>query len=134
MKRDGVRLACRDFGGEGPAVLLHGLAGHSGEWSETTGWLSTDHRVIALDARGHGRSERAPHDVGPPACVADVAFTIEALGLGRAVLVGQSLGGLTALLVAARLPHLATGLVVADAGPGSEDGRAVAATIDALSG
>ena len=41
VERDGIRLACRDFGGQGPTVLLlHGLAGHAGEWEETAVWLS----------------------------------------------------------------------------------------------
>ena len=41
FERDGVRLAGIDFGGDGPSVLLlHGLAGHVGEWGETAGWLT----------------------------------------------------------------------------------------------
>ena len=41
FERDGVRLAGIDFGGDWPSVLLlHGLAGHVGEWGETAGWLT----------------------------------------------------------------------------------------------
>jgi pimeloyl-ACP methyl ester carboxylesterase len=133
LDRDGLRLGCLDFGGTGPAVvLLHGLAGHAGEWGETATWASRDRRVIALDARGHGASERGPSDVSPAACVADVAFAIEALELGRVVLVGQSLGGVTALLVAARHAGLVRALVVAEAGPAGEDEASVAAIVDVL--
>jgi pimeloyl-ACP methyl ester carboxylesterase len=54
-------LACRDFGGDGAAVLLlHGLAGHADEWTETASWLTKRCRVVAFDARGHGHSERFP--------------------------------------------------------------------------
>ena len=61
FERDGVELACLDFGGSGsPVLLLHGLAGHVGEWSETAGWMVREHRVVALDERGHGRSTRVP--------------------------------------------------------------------------
>lgn len=69
IQRDGTRLALTDFGGSGPPVLLlHGLAGHAEEWSETASWLTGDHRVFALDLRGHGRSERRPqHSRQPPA-------------------------------------------------------------------
>jgi pimeloyl-ACP methyl ester carboxylesterase len=127
LPRDGVRLAYLDFGGDGPAVLLlHGLAGHAGEWAETAGWLGTRARVVALDARGHGRSERRPADVTQAAHVADVAFVIERLDLDPVVLIGQSLGGQTALLAAAEHPELVRGLVVADAGPGKGSEATVA--------
>ena len=97
LQRDGVRLSRLDYGGDGPCVLLlHGLAGHAGEWAETAGWLTEHGRVVALDARGHGGSERLPADVSPGAHVADAAFAVERLGLDPVVLVGQSLGGRTA--------------------------------------
>jgi pimeloyl-ACP methyl ester carboxylesterase len=75
MTRDGVRLACRDFGGEEPSVLLlHGLAGHAEEWAQTASWLTKRCRIVALDARGYGRSERFPADVSRDALVNDAAF------------------------------------------------------------
>ncbi len=117
LRRDGVRLACRDFGGSGPAVLLlHGLAGHAGEWAQTASWLTARCRVVALDARGHGRSERLPGDVSRGAQIADAAWALDRLDLAPAVVVGQSLGGLTALGLAAARPQLVRGLVVVDAG------------------
>ncbi|HEX3329388.1 MAG TPA: alpha/beta hydrolase [Gaiellales bacterium] len=116
--RDGVRLACRDHGGEGPAaVVAHGLAGHAGEWDGTAAWLGRTHRVVAPDARGHGRSERRPADVSRAACVDDLAGWIELLGLAPAVVIGQSLGGHTAFLLAARRPELVRALVVGEAAP-----------------
>jgi pimeloyl-ACP methyl ester carboxylesterase len=119
LSRDGVTLAGRDFGGDGrPAVLLlHGLAGYADEWSDTARWLTGVRRVVALDARGHGDSSRRPPDVSCEAHVGDVAFAIEQLDLAPAVLIGQSLGGHTGLLVAARHPDLVAGLVVAEAAP-----------------
>jgi pimeloyl-ACP methyl ester carboxylesterase len=122
LERDGVRLAGLDYGGDGPSVLLlHGLAGHSREWAETAGWLTERHRVVALDARGHGGSDRFPPDVSPGAHVADAVFAVQRLELGPVVVVGQSLGGRTALLFAAARPDLMRGLVVADASPHGGD-------------
>lgn len=116
--RDGVRLACRDHGGEGPAaVLAHGLAGHAGEWDGTAAWLGRTHRVVAPDARGHGHSERRPSDVSRTACVDDLAHWIELLDLAPALVIGQSLGGHTAFLLAARRPELVRAVVVAEATP-----------------
>lgn len=123
IERAGVRLACRDFGGRGsPVLLLHGLAGHAEEWADTARWLAEGHRVVALEARGHGRSARSPRDVSADAHALDTAFVIERLMLGPVVLVGQSLGGHTAMLVAAREPQLALGLVVADSSPAGGEG------------
>jgi pimeloyl-ACP methyl ester carboxylesterase len=136
MTRDGVRLTCRDFGGDGPsALLLHGLAGHTDEWAQTASWLTARCRVVALDARGHGRSERFPADVSRDAVVADAVFVVEQLGLQPVVVVGQSVGGLTALSLAARRPELMRGLVLVDASPsGGGEGveEAVSATARAL--
>jgi pimeloyl-ACP methyl ester carboxylesterase len=130
LQRDGARLAGLDFGGAGPPVLLlHGLAGYAGEWAETAGWLTGRARVVALDARGHGGSERFPADVSRAAHVADAAFAVQRLRLGPAVVVGQSLGGLTALLLAAARPDLVRGVVVAEAGPGGGDPEAHEANV-----
>jgi pimeloyl-ACP methyl ester carboxylesterase len=119
FEREGVRIAGLDFGGDGPpALLLHGLAGYAGEWAATATWLTERCRVVALDARGHGDSERHPADVSRAAHVADAAFAVEELRLDPLVAVGQSLGGQTALLLAAEHPELVRGLVLADAGPG----------------
>ena len=134
MTRDGVRLACRDFGGTGPSVLLlHGLAGHADEWAQTASWLTTRCRVVALDARGHGRSERFPGDVSRDSLVADAAFVVEQLGLQPVVVVGQSVGGLTALSLAARRPDLVRGLVLVDASPAG-GGEGVEETVGATAG
>jgi pimeloyl-ACP methyl ester carboxylesterase len=134
--RDGVRLVTRDYGEPPPApdpgepeqgaaratvLLLHGLAGHSGEWDTTARLLSGRHRVVTVDQRGQGASERHPGDMSRAAHVADVVAVIEELGLGDVVLVGQSLGGHTAMLTAAAHPELVSALVLVEAGPGRAD-------------
>jgi pimeloyl-ACP methyl ester carboxylesterase len=118
LERDGVRLACCDYGGTGPAaLLLHGLAGFAGEWAGTARWLTAARRVLALDQRGHGRGERRPADTSRSAFVADAAFAIEQLDLAPVALVGHSMGGNTAFLTCAEHPHLVERLVVAEASP-----------------
>jgi pimeloyl-ACP methyl ester carboxylesterase len=121
VERDGVRLSCRDWGGSGggpPVVLLHGLAGQAGEWDDLAQALSSRYRVVAVDQRAQGASERRPGDVSRAAYVADVAAVCVQLGLHRPVLVGQSLGGHTAMLTAAARPDLVRALVLIEAGPG----------------
>ena len=116
-----VRLEALDFGGEGPGVLLlHGLAGTALEWEETALWLRQTHRVVGLDQRGHGRSERRPGDVTPAGFVADALVAIESLTLAPTVVVGQSLGGLIAFLAASERPDLISALIVVEATPTRE--------------
>ncbi|MFI2635239.1 alpha/beta fold hydrolase [Streptomyces collinus] len=120
--REGVRISCRDWGRSGsPVVLLHGLAGHAGEWDGLARDLGPRYRIVAVDQRGHGASERRPRDVSRAAYVADAVAVIAQLGLHRPVLAGQSLGGHTALLTASAHPGLLRGLVLVEAGPGRAD-------------
>lgn len=137
---DGVRLACRvdaPVGREAARtlLLLHGLAGHQGEWDGLVAPLVADgHRVVTYDARGHGASTRRPADMTREACVRDAVTVIQGLGPaaapgpaaetpGRAplTLVGQSLGGHTAFLVAAARPDLLHSLILIEAGPAAPD-------------
>ncbi|MFJ3595820.1 alpha/beta fold hydrolase [Streptomyces sp. NPDC090126] len=115
-----VRLFCTDHGGEGPPLLLlHGLAGHRGEWDALAARFAATHRVIAFDARGSGASTRRPGDVTRAAHVRDVLAVARRFGLAGqdTVLVGQSMGGLTALLTAAAHPEVCRALVLIEAGP-----------------
>ncbi|MFI6035647.1 alpha/beta fold hydrolase [Streptomyces sp. NPDC051315] len=123
---DGIRLACRDdtpaHATAPPVLLLHGLAGHLGEWNDLTARLRSDgHRVVRYDARGHGASTRAPADMTRAAAVRDAVTVMEELSLSPAILLGQSLGGLTALLTAAAHPSLVTSLILVEAGPAGGD-------------
>ncbi|MCB5178325.1 alpha/beta fold hydrolase [Streptomyces antimicrobicus] len=99
-----------------PAVLLlHGLMGRAFHWAGTASWLAAGHRVVALDQRGHGQSERPA--AGPytrEAFVADAEATVEQLGLAPVTLVGHSMGALTAWQLAARRPDLVRALVICD--------------------
>jgi pimeloyl-ACP methyl ester carboxylesterase len=116
--RGGVALWCRDLPGRGlPVLLLHGLAGYAREWDETVSWLGASHRVVAVEQRGHGRSQHRPGDVSRDAFVGDAVHWVEQLGLAPAVVVGQSLGGHTGFLLASRRPDLVGALVVAEATP-----------------
>ncbi|AUG78252.1 Hydrolase [Kitasatospora sp. MMS16-BH015] len=99
--------------------MVHGLAGQAGEWASVADALGRERRVVAVDQRGHGRSTRRPDDVSRAAYVADLMAVVDQLGLEQTVLVGQSLGGHTALLAAAAHPGRFGGLVLVEAGPGA---------------
>ena len=117
---DGVRIRYVEQGTGEPIVLLHGLGGSVESWS-TVGILqdlARDHRVIAFDARGHGKSDK-PHDpkqYGRQMAL-DVVRLLDHLGIPRAHVVGYSLGGmLTSQLLTLRPDRFITATLVAGGG------------------
>ncbi|HEY8492137.1 MAG TPA: alpha/beta hydrolase [Dehalococcoidia bacterium] len=114
----GVRLHYRDWGGDGPAVLLlHGLMADAGVWDAVAARLADRFRPIALDQRGHGLSDRPASGYAPRDYAADAAGLVRALGLRRVHVVGHSMGGRTAMALAALYPRLVGRLVIVDIGP-----------------
>ena len=115
MTRDGVSLAGDDTG-EGPAVvLLHGLtATRRYVVMGSSALQRSGHRVIAYDARGHGRSGPAaqPAQYGYADLGRDLEAVLDAAGVSRAVLAGASMGAHTLLWLALHHPARVTGLVV----------------------
>lgn len=103
--------------GEGPPLLLiHGLFGAARNWGAIQKRLAAQHRVLAIDLRNHGES---PHAEGMAHAVTarDVAETLRARGVPRAVVVGHSLGGKVAMALALHDPGFVARLVVADIAP-----------------
>jgi pimeloyl-ACP methyl ester carboxylesterase len=132
--RSDAEIHYLDSGGSGrPVLLLHGLAGHAGEWHITMRHLFPRCRTVALDQRGHGPSTRVPDDVTRDAFVDDVAAVIEAAAIEHpVVLIGQSMGAHTAFLTAARYPHLVSHLVMIEGDVGGGDDEQLARLHKAL--
>ncbi|WP_435283286.1 alpha/beta fold hydrolase [Streptomyces koelreuteriae] len=96
-------------------LLLHGLMGRASHWASTARWLSGRYRAVALDQRGHGRSEKPPQGAfSRDAYVDDVEAALEQLGLDPVVLIGHAMGALTAWQLAAKRPDLVRGLIICD--------------------
>lgn len=111
------RLHHRETGeGTRPLVLLHGLFGSSANWRGIARSLAPDWRIVIPDLRNHGRSFHAP-DVSYPALAGDVRAVLDELGLERAVLVGHSMGGKTAMWLALMAPDRVERLVAVDTAP-----------------
>lgn len=115
---DGVTIAYTIFEGVEPAVvILHGLAGSSREFIPTAESLS-GRRVILIDQRGHGRSTTRPADTSRNAFVSDVVHVISEEASEPVILVGQSMGAHTAMLVAAARGDLVRQLVLLEGNEG----------------
>ncbi|MBA3849549.1 MAG: alpha/beta hydrolase [Opitutus sp.] len=113
-----VELFSTDLGGAGkpPLLVLHGLLGSSRNWQTTGRDLAGHFHVFALDARNHGRSPHAP-EMTVEVMVADTLAWMDGRGLARAVIVGHSMGGRTAMALACRHPERVARLVVVDVAP-----------------
>ncbi|MCP3803942.1 alpha/beta hydrolase [Allokutzneria sp. A3M-2-11 16] len=112
----GRRFSYVDFGGDGePIVALHGTFGRGRTFADLASRLAPAYRVIALDQRGHGLSQRGGA-FGRDEFVGDTAEFIRHLGLQRTIVLGHSLGGVNAYQLAARHPELVRALAVADIG------------------
>ncbi len=114
----GFNLHLREWPGpKTPFVLLHGLSSNSRTWDAVGDALAqTGHRVIAVDQRGHGLSDKPDSGYGFAHVTADLARLLAALALERPILVGQSWGGNVVLEFGARYPAAACGLVFVDGG------------------
>jgi pimeloyl-ACP methyl ester carboxylesterase len=117
---DGVRWRSREAPGHGhPVVYVHGHLASSASWKEVLSAASAGRPAIAVDLPGFGFSDRPwPYDYTAAGEARGLARYLEARGIGKAVLVGNSLGGGEAMVVAAERPDLVEALVlVAPASP-----------------
>ena len=119
IRVNGIELAMRDQGSGSPAlVFLHYWGGSSRTWHMVTGQLASTFRCISYDQRGWGESDSPSDGYGLAEMAADAEELIRALDLKSYVLVGHSMGGKVAQLLASRRPAGLQGLVlVAPASP-----------------
>lgn len=111
-----VELATSEMGSGEPLVILHGLFGSKRNWSSIAGKLAEHRRVITVDMRNHGESPWDDvHDY--PALADDVARLIEREVGGPATVMGHSMGGKAAMMLALGRPELVERLVVVDIAP-----------------
>ncbi len=97
-----------------PLILLHGLTANGTCWTALARDLERDYDVIMPDARGHGKSSVPEDGYRYEDHAKDVVGLIKALKLSSPILIGHSMGGMTATVVAGRNPKLLRGLILED--------------------
>lgn len=118
VEHDGLTIGALDWGGDGPPlVLLHPNGFCAGVFDPLARLLRDDYRPIGIDLRGHGTSD-APstyEECGFVATAGDVVAVLDALELEEVVLLGESLGGGTGILVDRLRPGLVRRLLLCEA-------------------
>jgi pimeloyl-ACP methyl ester carboxylesterase len=112
---DGRRLNYCDYGKGAAVVLVHGLGGSWQNWLENVRAIGLDHRVIAPDMPGFGYSEEPAGEVSIPGYARTIATLCEQLGIARAAVIGNSLGGFISAEVAIQFPELVERLCLVSA-------------------
>ncbi len=112
---NGIKIHYTRTGGDKPPIiLLHGLMTNGLCWTTLARGLENEYDVIMPDARGHGKSSAPEFGYGYEDQANDAAGLIKALKLPPPLLLGHSMGGMTAAVLASRKPNLLKGLVLAD--------------------
>src|SRR5512132_68744 len=111
-----LSLAYRDYGKGPPIVILHGLFGSAQNWHLMAERLAQSYRVFACDLRNHGGSPWAD-SMTFPEMADDLEALIDEKNLAPAIVLGHSVGGKTAMLVALKHPDLIDALIVVDIAP-----------------
>jgi len=119
---NGIRLHYRDWiGAAGPdaplLLLLHGFTSHARTWDHFAPAFTTQYRVVALDARGHGESQWTTDGYAVENHESDAVALVRALRRERVTLVGISMGGRSSYNIAATHPDLVERLVIVDLSP-----------------
>jgi len=106
LDQDSFRLYYEDTGSNAPTVLfLHGAGGNHLSWWQQVPVFAEEYRCITVDQRGFGQSPDVTAGPGPAALATDALALLDHLGIARAAVVAQSMGGWAAVGAAVRAPQ-----------------------------
>jgi len=116
-KGNGIQIQLAVWEGKGKEILcIHGLTANSRFWDCLASALASHHKVIAMDLRGRGFSDKPPSGYSIEHHCKDVLALIDDLGLERPVLMGHSLGAFISLVFTAQYPQRVDRLILVDGG------------------
>src|SRR6478752_7096786 len=117
----GDRVAYREAGAGEALLLIHGMAGSSATWRAVLPQLSKKYRVVAPDLFGHGESAKPRGDYSLGAFAVSLRDLLDELGITRATVVGQSLGGGVAMQFVYQHPDYCRRLILMNSGGLGQD-------------
>lgn len=110
-----VAIHYAEWAGDSPVFLfIHGITGTLDTWLELAPRIAKSHGAIAIDLRGHGRSGHVNGSYMVEDYARDVATLVESKGTGPVIVIGHSLGAMTALQLAVSRPDVISGIVLED--------------------
>jgi 3-oxoadipate enol-lactonase len=112
-----ISLYYESFGQGEPLLFIHGLGSSIRDWENQIPRFAERYRVVALDLRGHGRSDKPPGPYSSKLFADDIAALIRSIDIGPAHLVGLSLGGFIACQLAVDHGDLVRSLIVVNSVP-----------------
>ncbi len=114
----GAQVNYVEMGTGAPVVFIHGLSGCWQNWLENIPFFARGHRVIAMDLPGFGSSDLPNEDISIPGYGRFVDSFLESIGVERAAIIGNSMGGFIAAETAIAVPHRVERLVLVSAAGG----------------
>jgi pimeloyl-ACP methyl ester carboxylesterase len=115
LRRDGVALAYAEAGsGAPPLLLVHCWCGDHTHLAPQFDYFGRTHRVVAVDLRGHGASDKPMQEYTVAGFADDLAWLCDQLGVVKPVVLGHSMGGNVAFELARRHPDLPAAVVALD--------------------
>jgi pimeloyl-ACP methyl ester carboxylesterase len=117
VKGDGVKINLAMWEGPlGPILCVHGITANCRCWDVLAHVLAPDYRILAMDLRGRGRSEKPAKGYSLETHLLDMNGLMDDLGIDRAVVMGHSLGAFIGLAFAAQYPKRVDRLILVDGG------------------
>jgi pimeloyl-ACP methyl ester carboxylesterase len=117
LQLNGCNLHYTDQGAGEPVLLIHGLGSSGRDWEHQLPALLPDYRVLCLDMRGHGKSEKPKGGYSVKAFAEDCLAFIAFMQLDKPHIVGISMGGMIAFQLATDQPDVPASLTIINSGP-----------------
>ena len=112
---DGVRIQLAEWEGRGkPVLCIHGITANCRSWDVVASALSPAHRIVAMDLRGRGGSDKPPSGYSLEHHMKDIIGVMDYLGLETAIIMGHSLGAFISLAFGAEYPERVDRIVLVD--------------------
>ncbi|WXG39555.1 MAG: alpha/beta fold hydrolase [Candidatus Freyarchaeum deiterrae] len=113
-KVNDIEMYYEDTGKGTPLVLIHGMGGDTSEWSFLAPELSKEIRCIAVDLKGHGKSDKPDQPYTQDMFAEDVTALLDNLKIDKAYICGVSMGGFVTLKMALNHPEKVSGIILID--------------------